>query len=132
MTTNPLVKKMRMMRDQRILIQNPPEGFLKILREFPEEVIVRHEADGVFDFILLFVNNIAGLEEYAPAAIKAGKFDCILWIAYPKRSAEIQTDINRDTGWDVVRNSGMRPVAQVAIDQTWPALRFRSVEQVGK
>lgn len=85
---------------------------------------MRYEADGVFDFILLFVSNIAELEEYVPAAIKAGNFDCILWIAYPKRSSGIQTDINRDTGWDVVKNSGMRPVTQVAIDQTWSALRF--------
>jgi hypothetical protein len=29
-------------------------------------------------------------------------------------------------------DTGMRPVTQIAIDETWSALRFRPYEEVGK
>lgn len=47
----------------------------------------------------------------------------VLWVAYPKGNA---TDINRDTLWPIVADFDMRPNGQVAIDDTWSALRFRT------
>jgi hypothetical protein len=46
----------------------------------------------------------------------------VLWIAYPKAN---RADINRDSLWAILAEYGLRPVAQVAIDETWSALRFR-------
>ena len=49
-----------------------------------------------------------------------------LWIAYPKGG---RADINRDSLWPVVAERiGMRPVTQVALDETWSALRFRPLK----
>ena len=47
----------------------------------------------------------------------------ILWVAYPKGN---RADINRDSLWPIVAEYGMRPNSQVAIDDTWSALRFRA------
>jgi hypothetical protein len=44
------------------------------------------------------------------------------WVAYPKGN---RADINRDTLWPILSDYGMRPIGQVAIDETWSALRFR-------
>ncbi len=33
---------------------------------------------------------------------------------------------------EAVKNLGLRPVSQIAIDETWSALRFRPVERVRK
>jgi hypothetical protein len=49
----------------------------------------------------------------------------ILWVAYPKGN---RADINRDTLWPILGEYGLRPVSQVAIDDTWSALRFRPLE----
>jgi hypothetical protein len=49
----------------------------------------------------------------------------VLWIAYPKAN---RTDINRDTLWPIVAELGLRPITQVAIDETWSALRFRPLK----
>ena len=86
---------------------------------------------GIFDFVQVFVKSISELEKQAPVAIKAVKYDGLLWICYPKQSSGIKTDINRDTGWSVVQQAGLRPVTQMAIDDTWSALRFRPGERVG-
>ena len=47
------------------------------------------------------------------------------WIAYPKGN---RADINRDSLWPILSAYGMRPISQVAIDDTWSALRFRALE----
>ena len=49
----------------------------------------------------------------------------VLWIAYPKAN---RTDINRDTLWPILAELGVRPITQVAIDETWSALRFRPLK----
>jgi len=129
--TNPLIKKLRIQPDQKLLILNAPEGYITTLGQLPEGVEVKDTPNGEFDFVQLFVRSISELEAHTPAAIKAVKYDGLLWFCYPKQSSGIKTDINRDTGWSVVQKAGLRPVTQVAIDDTWSALRFRPVERVG-
>ena len=131
METNPLIKKLRIQPGQRLLILNAPEGYLSNLGQLPDGVEVNDVPDGVFDFVQVFVKSITELEKQVPVAIKTVKYDGLLWICYPKQSSGIKTDINRDTGWSVVQKAGLRPVTQVAIDDTWSALRFRPVERVG-
>jgi hypothetical protein len=46
----------------------------------------------------------------------------VLWFAYPKGN---KADINRDSLWPIVAEYGLRPNAQVALDDVWSALRFR-------
>jgi hypothetical protein len=39
-----------------------------------------------------------------------------------------RSDINRDSLWPIVADRiGMRPITQIALDETWSALRFRSL-----
>jgi hypothetical protein len=53
-----------------------------------------------------------------------------LWLLYPKKSGGIPTDITRDRGWEPLHDAGFLPVAQVAIDADWSALRFRRREEI--
>jgi hypothetical protein len=46
----------------------------------------------------------------------------ILWVLYPKGG---RADVNRDTLWPILAVEGLRPITQVAVDETWSALRFR-------
>ena len=49
-----------------------------------------------------------------------------IWVAYPKAN---RVDINRDTLWPILGEYGMRPIAQVALDDVWSAMRFRPYKQ---
>ncbi|BAU43406.1 DUF3052 family protein [Leptolyngbya sp. O-77] len=79
----------------------------------------------------LFVSSKADLKEHLAIAQQALKPGGLLWFAYPKKSSGVKTDITPDMGWDAVTQAGLKGVAQVAIDETWLALRFRPVEEVG-
>ena len=50
----------------------------------------------------------------------------VFWVAYPKAN---RADINRDTLWPILGEYGMRPIAQVSVDDVWSALRFRPLEE---
>ena len=53
-----------------------------------------------------------------------------LWFLYPKRSGSIRTDINRDRGWDPIRELGLQPVAQVSAGLDWSCIRFRLATEI--
>ena len=62
------------------------------------------------------------LEEHREAVARSA----YVWIAYPKGGA---SDINRDSLWPIVTEAtGMRPITQIALDDTWSALRFRPLK----
>jgi len=76
------------------------------------------------DVVLAFVRDRAELDERVAPLLGEIPPATILWIAYPKKTSSIKTDINRDSGWGPVHDAGWDPVSQIAIDETWSALRF--------
>ena len=60
----------------------------------------------------------------AAPAVEAARGDKLAWIAYPK-AGKLGTDLNRDILAALLTERGVQPVRQVAIDETWSALRFR-------
>ncbi len=60
----------------------------------------------------------------AQAALSAARRDALAWVAYPK-AKKLGTDLNRESLAAALMGQGVQPVRQVAIDDTWSALRFR-------
>ena len=131
MSKTPLAKKLRIQPGQRILILNPPPGYLDEL-DLPEGVELAQRPEGIFDFVHLFVKNSAELQSLGPTAIEAVKVDGLLWISYPKQSSKVETDLTRDVGWEMMAEAGLRPVTQVSVNDIWSALRFRPIDRVGR
>lgn len=82
------------------------------------------------ELVLGFVPDRAGLAALAPRMIELYGFGGRLWIAYPKKSGPVKSDLDRDHGWDAMISSGLLPVTQVALDETWSAVRFRFREEI--
>ncbi|MDR2516126.1 MAG: hypothetical protein LBC88_01950 [Spirochaetaceae bacterium] len=87
------------------------------------------EANGPYPFIHVFVRSREDFKAYVPAvsALLAG--GGLFWISYPKGSAKTRPDINRDSLWDLVIPQGFHPVAQIALDETWSAVRLKPNEK---
>jgi hypothetical protein len=131
MPKTPLAKKLRIQPEQRILILNPPLGYLDEL-DLPEGIELAERPEGTFDFVHLFVKNTTELENLGLTAIKAVTYDGLLWISYPKQSSKVETDLTRDVGWEMMAKAGLRPVTQVSVNDIWSALRFRPIDRVGR
>ena len=60
------------------------------------------------------------LKDVIPALRSKGK----LWIAYPKPTSKIVSDLNRDCNWECLHATGFAKIDEVVIDHVWTALRF--------
>jgi len=81
---------------------------------------------------LVFVNNNKEVLDFLTLQLKNILPDSVFWIAYPKGSSKIKTDINRDTLRVTAEGFGITTVTAISIDDTWSALRFRPIDRVGK
>ncbi len=50
----------------------------------------------------------------------------LAWLAYPRGSKAAGRDLSRDTIWAFARTVGLTLVTNIAVDETWSALRIRS------
>jgi hypothetical protein len=76
-----------------------------------------------------FINNNKELLAFLQNDIKKIKPDSVLWLAYPKGSSKVKTDINRDIIRETAENFGMATVTAISIDDTWSGLRFRPIHK---
>jgi hypothetical protein len=134
MAETPLIKKLGIKPNQRVVILNAPEGYAEeFIAILPANVeLVTTSTPGVyFDVVLQYVRNKAEVEKDTPNAIELVKPGGLLWISYQKQSSKVSTDINRDILWKIFPDSAWRPVTQISIDEVWSALRFRPKSEVG-
>ncbi len=130
MSSSSLPKKLQMKPGQRAVVINAPTDYLDKLVPLPDGVEIAATPEGQFDFVQLFVNDLAQLQTLLPLAIQAVKPDALLWIAYPKGSAKTGTDLNRDRLWNAVSEHQLTGVTLISLDEVWSAMRFKPSEAV--
>ena len=130
MADSALSKKLQIKSGQRLLLVNAPPGYLQELQPLPEGAQVVEWTGGTVDFVQVFAKSSADLNRLVPMAVKALKHDGLFWVWYPKRSSKVETDLTRDEGWAIMSQYELRPVSQVAVDDTWSAVRFRPIALV--
>ena len=124
--------KLNLKDQSQIVILNAPSSFVAELKALGH-VRVQQRISVVkhLTFALVFVVTKAELDKVATTVVSKASGDPLLWFAYPKStSTRYKCDFNRDTGWDVLRQSGFDTVRQVAIDEDWSALRFRRTQYI--
>jgi hypothetical protein len=82
------------------------------------------------DVILAFVDSVAAIMPRLAEVLPHYQRGRALWFAYPKKTGAIRTDITRDHGWEGLTAQDLLPVMQIAIDDTWSALRFRYRDEI--
>ena len=115
MTESTLAKKIKLRIGAKAAVIHAPENYLQELQHDQE---IAPSLRGKFDWIQIFVSNKAELDELAPKAVQALKPESILWIAFPKGSSKIQTDLTRDKGWENVQKLGLKWINLVSINET--------------
>jgi hypothetical protein len=127
---SPIFAKLNLKDCDEILVIDAPATFEGELAQLPGVKVQRDpKTVGAFRFALAFANRQAEVDRLSKLLGPKAQGDALLWFAYPKASSQKYTcDLNRDTGWAVLRKSGYDTVRQVAIDEDWSALRFRRVE----
>lgn len=129
MAESKLSKKMKLKEGQTAVILNAPTGYLQEMRPLFDGVKMSTKGDTPVDWIQIFVHNKAELEEVLPQTLKLFKPDTVLWIAYPKKTSKIQTDLTRDTGWAFLQDKNLRWLTLVSINEVWSAFAMRRYKE---
>jgi hypothetical protein len=78
------------------------------------------------DAVLVFARDRAQLLQHLGDLKKAAEGTKLTWVAYPKEK-QLDTDLNRDIVRSILNENGLDPVRQVAVDETWSALRLKQL-----
>jgi hypothetical protein len=119
----PLVRKLGVKNDSRVLIVAAPAGF--DLDEVPTGAVVHRRAGAAsYDVILAFCPDLerllARLTSNVPRLTTAGA----LWLAWPKRASGVSSDVDENVVRDSGLATGLVDVKVAAIDTTWAGLKF--------
>jgi hypothetical protein len=119
----PLPRKLGIKLDNKVLISAAPVGFE--LDTIPPGAVVQTRAAGAsYDVVLAFCPDrkrlVQRFASLAPRTTTAGS----LWIAWPKKSSGVATDLDENVVRDVGLDVGLVDVKVIAIDETWSGLKF--------
>lgn len=120
----PLPKKLGIREGARVAFPGEPENFRTALGTLPDGVDVRGRARGPLDVIVAFFTRRADLAGRLDRLVANLEPDGGLWIAWPKRSSGVETDITEDVVREVALPRGLVDNKVCAIDETWSGLRL--------
>lgn len=124
-STKPLAAKLFIKENYHILLVNAPEDYPSRLEPLPKGATITTVLCDENDFIQVFLLNRKEMEQQLGALKVHLKHDGWLWVSYQKGGSKIKTDINRDSIWNYAKGLGLKAVHQIALDDTWSAMRFR-------
>ena len=125
-----LLEKLQFTEQKNVLIQGLPSSIEKQFAKiaFAKNVTPLLKTRRI-DFALVFavnVNQLSGImRDVLPALHEEGMF----WIAHPKVSSKIATDLSKVCSWDCVRNEGFEVSDEVDLDHVWVAARFKKKQE---
>jgi hypothetical protein len=120
----PLAKKLGIKEGHRVAFPRAPDGFADLLGDLPDGVSVRARTSGPLNVIVFFTKRRAELERRLPALRRAMAPAAGLWIAWPKRSSGVETDMTEDVARDLGLANRLVDNKVCAIDETWSGLRL--------
>jgi hypothetical protein len=112
-----------------ILVLAAPDTFEGELRAMTSEAKVHRtlQPGTRYGFALAFAPMKADLLKAAQGVLSAIEDGAVVWFAYPKQTSKRYTsDLNRDLCWETLKPLSLQPVRQIAIDDDWSALRFKT------
>jgi hypothetical protein len=120
----PLLKKLGIKEGARVAFLNAPKDFPAELGALPAGAQLLTASRQPLDFILVFVKSQAELTkklaELRPKLAQSG----MLWVAWPKKSSGIATDLSFATVQAAGLAAGIVDTKICAINDIWSGLRF--------
>jgi hypothetical protein len=120
----PLPKKLGIGEGTRFAVKSHPPGFAASLSPLPPGATQLARVRAPLDVVIAFSTSRASLVRQWPALTKAAAPNGCVWVAWPKRSSGVPTDITEDTLRADLLPSGWVDTKVCAIDDTWSGLRF--------
>ncbi|MGF7230614.1 YdeI/OmpD-associated family protein [Arachidicoccus sp.] len=121
-----LLEKLQYGTEKNVLIQGLPSSIEKqfVKLSFSKNVTPLLKNKKI-DFALIFAINHNQLCFILRDVFPALHVNSKLWIAYPKSSSKIVSDLNRACSWEILNKSNFESGEEVILDNVWCAINFK-------
>ena len=122
----PLPKKLGLASGQRVAFVGAPPSFAAALGRLPAGVVPLRSLSGraPLHVVVWFVKSRAELaRSFGRTAARLDPAGA-LWVAWPKRSSGVPTDVTEDVVRELALRRGLVDVKVCAIDATWSGLKL--------
>jgi hypothetical protein len=124
-----LFEKLQLADEKNLLIQGLPSSIEKQFNKlsFAKNMtpLLRNRK---IDFALVFAVSENQLNGILKDVMPSLKGDSKFWVAYPKVTSKIVTDLNRERSWNRLTHDGYESIERVELDHVWSAMRFSKNE----
>jgi hypothetical protein len=120
----PLPAKLGVKAGQRIAWLSAPRHFDALVGDLPGGVTVLRALRPPLDLLVQFTIVRRELARRLPRLREAVFPDGAAWVAWPKRSSGVATDVTEDVVRELARPAGLLDVKVCAIDETWSGLKL--------
>jgi len=120
----PLAKKLGIRAGDTVALVGAPDGFEGQLEGLPEGVELRRRAGGKPDVIVVFTTEARELVRRLPSLAKSVWPAGSVWVAWPKRSSGITSDLDENRLREIGLPLGVVDNKVCAVDENWSGLRF--------
>lgn len=120
----PLVRKLGIKEGSRYALIDSPENFARELQPLPASStsVLRLTKD--LDLILFFCKSERVLQKRFASLAKSIKRNGMIWIAWPKKSSKVETDLTFTNVQQIGLAIGLVDVKICAITDVWSGLKF--------
>ena len=120
----PLPRKLGIREGSRVLLVAAPGDFAATLGELPPGVQLLAPGAEELDVVVVFVLDLESLRAHFAVLAAALQPAGGLWIAWPKRSSGVATELDENLIRQFGLGQGLVDNKVCAIDATWSGLRF--------
>ena len=118
-------EKLQLTDEKNLLIQGLPSS---IEKQFSKLSFAKNMTpllkNRKIDFALVFAVNENQLNGILKDVMPSLKGESKFWVAYPKITSKIVTDLNRECSWNRLTCEGYESIERVELDHVWSAMRF--------
>jgi hypothetical protein len=121
-----IFEKLQLTNEKNLLIQGLPSSIEKQFCKlsFAKNLTPLLKTRKI-DFALVFAVSENQLNAILHDIMPALKSESKLWIAFPKLTSKIVTDLNRESSWSKLADANYESIEQVSLDHVWNATQFR-------
>ena len=120
---SPLPQKLGIKPGTTVIVINEPPNYRKLLGKL-DRVTFSNRISTNSDFVHLFTKRRSEFESRLSILRDKIADNGTIWVSWPKKSANIPTDITEDVVREIALPLGLVDIKVCAVDETWSGLKL--------
>lgn len=120
----PLAKKLGIVEGSKLVAVGAPKDYVSVLEPLPKDVQFAKRASIATDIVHMFSTQRDELEVLLKTYRKSLKPTATVWVSWPKKSANVPTDITEDVVRELALPLGFVDVKVCAVTEVWSGLKL--------